>query len=166
MRRRTCALLTPVVQVLSVRQGLTGQVWTGQSVPVQQGTEGTPWCLAHEGSVSMTVNARWTVLVLTTTVGLLARMLVDRTLSARQGTTVPSVPVLLVLWGTLSQRAGSQDEHRLMSSDSLDSDATLILIFYYSLRTESGDQFSMIDCDLLTVCLSSISNLQLIQPVM
>jgi len=155
-----------VVQVLSVRQGLTGQVWTGQSVPVQQGTGGTPWCLVHEGSVSMTVNARWTVLVLTTTAGLLARMLVDRMLSARQGTMAPSAPVLLVLWETLSQPAGSQDEHRLMLSDSLDSGATLILISSYSLRTESGEQFSMIDCDLLTVCLSSISNLQLIRPVM
>lgn len=107
----------------------------------------------------MTVNALWTVLVLTTTAGLLVRMLVDRTLSARQGTTVPSAPVLLVLWETLSQPADSQDEHKLMLLDSLDSGATLILIFSYFLRTESGNQFSMIDCDLLTVCLSSISNL-------
>jgi len=155
-----------VVLVPSVRQGLTGQVWTGRSVPAQQGTGVILWCLVHEESVSMTVNARWTVLVLTTTAGLLARMLVDRMLSARQGTMAPSAPVLLVLWETLSQPAGSQDEHRLMLSDSLDSGATLILISSYSLRTESGEQFSMIDCDLLTVCLSSISNLQLIRPVM
>jgi len=155
-----------VVLVPNVKQGLTGQVWTGQCVPVQQGTGVIPWCLVQEESVSMTVNALWTVLVLTTTAGLLVRMLVDRMLSARQGTTAPSAPVLLVLWETLSQPAGSQEEHRLMSLDSLDSGATLILIFSYFLRTESGDQFSMIDCDLLTVCLSSISNLQLIRPVM
>jgi len=77
------------------------------------------------------------VLVLTTTAGPPVRMLVDKMLSVKPGTMAPSALVPLVLWETLSQHADSQDEHRLMWLDSLVLSATLILIFSYSLRTES-----------------------------
>lgn len=137
LRRRTCALLTRVVQVLSARQGLTGQGLTGQYVPVQLGTGETHWCPALEESVSTTASVRWTVPVSTTTAGLLVRMPVVRMPSVRQGTMEQSAPVHLALWGILLQLVDSQEELRLTLSASLDLNVILTLTFYSSLKTEA-----------------------------
>lgn len=75
---------------LSVKLGLTGQEQTGLSVPVQQASEEILWFLALEESASMTANAPWIRLALTTTVDLLVRMHVDRTQNVRLGIMEPS----------------------------------------------------------------------------
>jgi len=89
-RRRTCVPLTPVDLELSVKLGLTGQEQTGLSVPVQQASEEILLFLALEESASMTANAPWIRLALTTTVDLLVRMHVDRTQNVRLGIMEPS----------------------------------------------------------------------------
>lgn len=101
-------------QELSARLDLTGPGQTGQCAPALQGTGEILWCLAQEENVSMTVNVVLTKLVLTTTAGLLVRMLVDRILSVKQGTMAPSAPVHQDSLETLSLRADSPEDPRLM----------------------------------------------------
>ena len=80
----------------------------------------------------MTVNVVLTRLASTTTAGLPVKMPADRTLSVKPGTMELSAPVLRDLWETLSLPVGSLGDIRPMLSDSQDSVAMLILIFFCS----------------------------------
>jgi len=103
-----------VDQELSARQVLTDLGQTGQFAHALQGTGEILWCLAPEENVSMTANVVLTKPVLTTTAGLRVRMLVDRILSVKQGTMVPSALAHQDLLGILSLHADSPEDPRLM----------------------------------------------------
>jgi len=93
---------------------LTDPGQTGQCAPVLQDTGETLLCHAQEENASMTANVLLTEPVSTITAGLLVRMFVDRMRSVKQGTMVPSALVHQDSLETLSLRADSPEDPRLM----------------------------------------------------
>lgn len=121
LRRKTCAPRTPADLGPTASQALTGLGLIGQSAPALLAGGGILSSAAREASASTTVSARSTGLAMITTAALPVIRRVDRMLSARQGTTVRSALVPLVMSGIPSLLADRPVALRPMWSASPDS---------------------------------------------